>query len=367
MKNILIVIDSLGKGGAEKALLNFINLLNEDPNYCIDLLVVYKNNDLNHYVSKLPQRVKLLNGVYYPKVKLFKKFFHLIVRLFPNSFLYRIFIKSNKKYDFEISFLEGFSSRIVAGSSQLSKKYLWIHCDTINFPWYSLYFKNRKSEQKTFSSFDKVITVSSVLKESIIKKYKIENVEVIHNLINEKQILHLSGEPVNYKKPYVCSIGRLHPIKGFDRLILGYYSLKQKHGNLPFNVMIIGEGPESIKLENLLKEYNLSEEIVILPFTDNPYKYIKNSLVFFNASLSEGLPMVFLESILLNKFIITTDHAGAREIICKENGMIFDNSEVGIVQAFDFIFENFNELQNYTHSNGNNHLESINKIKKIFT
>lgn len=366
MKNILIVIDSLGKGGAEKALLNFIKFLDENPNYSIDLLIVYKNNNLNHYLSKLPQGVNLLKGVYYPQNKIFRKIFHTAIRFLNDSSLYRLFIKNNKKYDFEVSFLEGLSSRVVAGSPQQSKKYLWVHCDTINFPWYSLYFKNRKLEQKTFSAFDKVITVSSILKESIVKKYKIENVKVIYNLIDEERILNLSEEKFDYKKPYICSIGRLHPIKGFDRLILGYHFLKDKYGYLPYNVVIIGEGDELINLQNLIKEYNLSEDIIILPFTENPYKYIKNSLALMSTSLSEGLPMVFLESILLNKFIITTDHSGAREIVCKDNGMIFDNTEVGIVEAFDFIYKNVNELKKHSNSNCSNHIQSINKIINLF-
>ena len=54
-------------------------------------------------------------------------------------------------------------------------------------------------------------------------------------------------------------------------------------------------------------------------FTNNPYKYINNSDIFVLTSKFEGLPNVLLESLVLKKFIISTNcPTGPREIL--DNG-----------------------------------------------
>ena len=63
MKNILFVMPSLGSGGAEKSLVNLLNLIDYEK-YAVDLLL-FKREGL--FLSQIPKEVRLLQprGVYY--------------------------------------------------------------------------------------------------------------------------------------------------------------------------------------------------------------------------------------------------------------------------------------------------------------
>ena len=56
MKNILFVMPSLGSGGAEKSLVNLLNLTDYEK-YAVDLLL-FKREGL--FLSQIPKKVRLL-------------------------------------------------------------------------------------------------------------------------------------------------------------------------------------------------------------------------------------------------------------------------------------------------------------------
>ena len=56
MKNILFVMPSLGSGGAEKSLVNLLNLIDYEK-YAVDLLL-FKREGL--FLSQIPKEVRLL-------------------------------------------------------------------------------------------------------------------------------------------------------------------------------------------------------------------------------------------------------------------------------------------------------------------
>ena len=64
----------------------------------------------------------------------------------------------------------------------------------------------------------------------------------------------------------------------------------------------------------MVKSYNLEEQIIFLGRKQNPYPYFKISDCVILASDYEGYPVVFLESMILNKPIITTKVSDYEEI-----------------------------------------------------
>ena len=85
-------------------------------------------------------------------------------------------------------------------------------------------------------------------------------------------------------------MGRLVKEKGFDRLITAY-TLLRKEGKLKdIKLVIIGSGYEENNLKNLATDLGVVNDVVFIPFTENPYKYIKNSEFLYLHRELKGIP-----------------------------------------------------------------------------
>jgi glycosyltransferase involved in cell wall biosynthesis len=80
--------------------------------------------------------------------------------------------------------------------------------------------------------------------------------------------------------------------------------------------MILGEGEERPKLEALVRELRLEEDVALPGFVENPYKYMKRAAVFVLSSRWEGFGMVLVEAMALGTPVIATDcPSGPAEIL----------------------------------------------------
>ena len=87
-----------------------------------------------------------------------------------------------------------------------------------------------------------------------------------------------------------------------------------KKDNLNFRILFIGDGPQTEKYKKQVKEKGLEDNIIFLGRKENPYPYYKMSDCVVLTSDYEGYPVVFLESYILNKPIITTKVSDYKEI-----------------------------------------------------
>ena len=108
----------------------------------------------------------------------------------------------------------------------------------------------------------------------------------------------------------MIAVGRLDPIKGFDKLIEQISKL-----DFDFVLNIIGEGSEKAKLEKLINSKNLEKKVFLLGFKDNIPQYLANSHLQIISSLTEGLPLTLLEGILNSSLIISTPVGGIVEVL----------------------------------------------------
>ena len=81
-------------------------------------------------------------------------------------------------------------------------------------------------------------------------------------------------------------------------------------------LLLIGYGVNKNKLIKYIQINNLNKKIKILPYQENPYKFIQKCNIFILSSTYEGLPNVLLEAMTLKKFVISTNcPTGPREIL----------------------------------------------------
>ena len=64
-------------------------------------------------------------------------------------------------------------------------------------------------------------------------------------------------------------------------------------------LFILGEGSYRQYLEMLIREMGISDNVCLMGFQDNPYKWVKNAGCFILASRSEGSPNALFEALYL--------------------------------------------------------------------
>ena len=347
MKKILIFVDSLNAGGVTKVLLDLLENINREK-YDITIMALYNNG---MYKDKIKEYGKFKYCFDIPepndnslKANLYRKYWGGMLRL-PEKFMYKWFVK--EKYDIEIAFIHGWSTKFISGSNnKKSKKIAWVHADLVTWDRVDGVFKSLEHHKKAYSKFDEVICVSQTVKEGIEKKYNVKNAKVLYNPINREKILKLSNEKIddiNHSNKFkLISVGRLSKEKGYDRLLRVVKKLVNEQ--IGCELLIIGSGKEYDKLNSYIKNNNLEYNIKIVGYKENPYKYVKSSDLFVCSSLSEGYSLVIAESLVLGIPVVSTKCSGPIEILRNgENGLLVENSEEGLYKGLKEII-NSNEL-----------------------
>lgn len=108
---------------------------------------------------------------------------------------------------------------------------------------------------------------------------------------------------------YIVSAGRLIPEKGFDLLIKAYRKLLTNTES-DIKLLILGEGKERKKLEELIIKQELEGKVILKGFVDNVYPYFKEAKICVVSSRIEGFPNVLLQMMSQNNNVVSTLCAG---------------------------------------------------------
>lgn len=173
-------------------------------------------------------------------------------------------------------------------------------------------------------------------------KLKMTNHVLLPNPVDMATIRAQEKESVKVTKErkscvhFICS-GRLHPQKGFDRLIERLPDLDKE---MNWQLTILGEGREHEALEKLINEKGLSGRVKLLGHISNPWPHIAKADVFLLPSRWEGLPNAVLESLACGTPVIATSESGGiREIaehVPPQSLMVLGNMDEFIL-AMNFI------------------------------
>ena len=191
--------------------------------------------------------------------------------------------------------------------------------------------------------------------------------EVQYNVLDENEIIEKSKENISEIKVTtdfkMVTVGRLIPVKGYDRLLRCIKKLKDD--GLNFQLWIIGDGDERVNLKNYIKNNKLDDYVKLLGFQDNPYKFIRQSDLFVCSSIAEGFSTVATEAIILEKPIITTDCSGMKELFGEYKcGIITNNDDESLYKGLKEVLEN-KEMINVFIENSKKRKIFFNKITRV--
>ena len=337
MKNILFIIDKISNGGAQRVILNLAKELNkyyniyfcyfdtEDKEFRMDSKY-YKNvTFINLNCGKSPSKLrKILNTKKrISKLKKIKKIYNIYVSI---SFLTTpnyVNVKSKCNDKTIIS--------IRNKMSEIDNKFL-------------LNFLHKVALKKA----DKIVNVTNSVMQDEILNFDADKKKmcVINNYVDEDFIKKLSTENLTKNieekikdKKVLINIGRFSEQKNQILLLEAFKDVIKYTDNAL--LILIGQGDLENLYKNKIKEWNLENKVLILPFDINPYKYIKNSNVFVLPSKYEGMPNVILESLALNVPVICLDSKSGVSDILDFNGR-YQNEDVKYLKNGIIIKDNKN-------------------------
>ena len=345
MKKLLFVINTLGYGGAERAMLDLFEAI-KNESYDISLFVLTGQGEL---ICELPSHIHLLNQNYSDisvltdegrkqliksvlqagigKGLFVRRFGYLIKNLVQmidqkhvqaDKLCWRILADGApvfpQEYDLAVAYLEGGSTYYVADHVRAKKKVAFVHIDYVQAGY------NRSLDQGCYEKFDRIFTVSDEVKESFLKVYPEYQykVSVFNNLINRSRIEKMSLEGEGYEDHFsgyrILTIGRLAQQKRYDLAIETMKLLKQKT-DVPVRWYVLGEGELRNKLEGMIRKYGLQNDFILEGVKTNPFPYYRNCDLYVHATGYEGKSIAIQEAQVLGKAVLATDCTGNREQI----------------------------------------------------
>ena len=90
------------------------------------------------------------------------------------------------------------------------------------------------------------------------------------------------------------------------------------------------------KIVQLVKEQannNINAVVDFVGFIENPYPLLKNATVFIMSSVSEALPTVLCEAMILGKATLVTNCSGCSEIVANgEYGLMAEQDDISLAE-----------------------------------
>lgn len=161
---------------------------------------------------------------------------------------------------------------------------------------------------------NKILCVSDEVRSDTIKHYRIKEsqAQTVYNWLDFDEIWKLWNDKIDIKEKYIINIWRLDAWKNQELLIKAYGKSKIKE---KYKLLLLWEWYMERPLKNLCKTLNIEASVIFAWFDKNPYKYLKNASLFCFTSLTEALPTVLIESLILDIPIITVPVMWAKEIL----------------------------------------------------
>lgn len=185
-----------------------------------------------------------------------------------------------------------------------------------------------------YSESDLLITLSDETQKEIAEKlhFPVELVQRVDNAVIDDRIDQMMAETIDEpekKGAFLLGVGRLTRQKDFTTLIKAVNIVRRKK---EVHLLILGEGEERKKLEQLIEDLDMTEVVELKGFVQNPYKYMHRADVFVLSSLWEDAGHVLLEAAYTRTPIVSTRCPNGQEEFL-DYGKAGELCEVGDVKG----------------------------------
>lgn len=316
---VLIFIENLCGGGAERVLLSYLSQMSLKD----DKIIVRVLSDIGTYKDELLKLPVAYSPILKQRNSWLGSFFNSLCYKFITQFLpiklaNYLFIP-RRGIDCHIAFVEGFATKLISYSPASVNKIAFVHIDLLAHPWplEAGVFKSREEEIEAYRKFTQVVGVSESVSQIMRQVYGLSNVQTIYNPINYGKILQRAGESSDFlldnKTFNLVSVGRLVYQKGYDLLIPIVSNLIRNGANM--KLYIIGAGNQEDELRQMIDSLGMAESIYLLGYMQNPYPVVKQMDLFVCSSRAEGFSLAMAESLALEVPVVSVKCSGPTDLL----------------------------------------------------
>lgn len=371
---ILVIMPSLTSGGAEKALINFLEELKKKYKH-IDLLL-FQQNGL--FYDSIPDEINILQTpiemqlLYGPFENIYKSYKYkpftslkiLIVRLIvklirkairdktemaKNQYVWifydYVLKKMSYNYDIAIAYQQTHPINFLIRKVDAKIKIGWMHSSYIGNGF------NKKIDYPYFKALDALYAVSEECYRELLETFdnKKVNIKKMNNIISNSTIKKMSkletDVQMDKSKFNIVTVGRLEDVKGYE-LMLESMQLLSESDQIDYCLYIIGEGSLKHNIIDFIEKKGLKDKVILLGTRSNPYPIISSGNLYIQTSKFEGYGIAIKEASILNKPLLLTNF-NAANLHVKEgyNGLIVSQSAQAISDGILNIFKNYSSYQ----------------------
>lgn len=200
-----------------------------------------------------------------------------------------------------------FYARLVSRSFKV-KNLVTVHSD-INYDYDNpLVLAFYKQLDRRLSKYtDHYLAVSHYLKRQLFDQgARGSQVSVIYNGVT------MSPAPRRqHKRLTIGSVGRLHPVKGYDLLLRAFAKLN----NQRLQLKIAGSGAEQAKLEALAEELGVAQRVKFVGFQKDVIAFLRSVDVYVQPSRCEGFGLALVQAMSQALPVVATPVGSLPEII----------------------------------------------------
>lgn len=185
----------------------------------------------------------------------------------------------------------------------------------------------------SINNSDVVTAVSNSLKEDTLRLFNITNeIQVVYNFIDvDKYEEAQKGDCqrialASPEEKILTHISNFRPVKRIEDVVK-VFDLVQK--SIPSKLLLVGDGPERLKIEQLVKKLRLKDKVIFLGNSLEVAKILCYSDVFLLPSKSESFGLSALEAMAANTPVISANTGGLPEVnVHGETGFLSDFGDV---------------------------------------
>jgi glycosyltransferase involved in cell wall biosynthesis len=340
MMRILMIIDGLPGGGAEKVVLTLCQGMQQ------------QGHDVSLFSLRDVCNYPIPEGIHYQVVmdscrKPWRKLTELSRRAAQLDHAVIDNERQHSAFDLVFSNLHK-TDRIASRSKVLASDRLWFCIHGILSTSYLGHRKglDRWLKQRKIANVYQgrnVIAVSQAVGDDLQQQLAIHlnRLAVINNPFDIAAIEQQAAEPCELAgQDYLVHVGRFHPHKRHDRLLKAYVL-----SGIQTPLVLIGTGKDEQIAETkaLATQLGIADRVQFLGFQANPYPFIKQAKMLVLSSDSEGFGNVLVEALLCDTPVVSTRCPGGPAEILEKAGMtnaLAELNEPSLAQKMAEIYSN---------------------------
>ena len=170
----------------------------------------------------------------------------------------------------------------------------------------------------SINNSDVVTAVSNNLKQTTNQLFNInKDIQVVYNFIDTKKYDRVQNEEckrgalAKTDERIITHIRNFRPVKRIEDVVKVFHEIQKK---IPSKLLLIGEGPDRKKAEQLTRELNIKQNVFFLGNSTEIDKILCYTDLFLLPSNTESFGLAALEAMAARTAVISTNAGGLPEV-----------------------------------------------------